>query len=137
MTTECECFHAPFPNPTVLVGHVTDAGRVEKFLEELYHPDRLQARCDISLTSTDVVIMAPCEPPEAIKRLLFDPVRKAGVAIRLQMCDLNTLSPPPQVWNGRVRYVFGSPLVAEDMRLAHAEVSTTRLCRISYYYYTD
>ena len=36
---------------------------------------------------------------------------------------LNSLSTYPQVWNGRVRYVFGSPLVAEDMRLVHAEVA--------------
>ena len=36
---------------------------------------------------------------------------------------LISLSIYPQVWNGRVRYVFGSPLVAEDMRLVHAEVA--------------
>lgn len=123
----------------LLVGHVADAAAVQSLLEEFYHPDRLQMRCDISLTSTDVVILAPCEPSEEIKRLLFDPVSACklqqavaahNMATLIKIlspcsftCALNSLSTYPQVWNGRVRYVFGSPLVAEDMRLVHAEVA--------------
>jgi hypothetical protein len=79
----------------LLIGSVLEVAEVEAFLEEFFHPDRMRLAQDISLPSTDLVIMAPHDPSEAMVSLLFVPF-----------------------WQGQVHYINGSALDDRDLKRA-------------------
>jgi hypothetical protein len=79
----------------LLIGSVLEVAEVEAFLEEFFHPDRMRLAQDISLPSTDLVIMAPHDPSEAMVSLLFVPF-----------------------WQGQVYYINGSALDDRDLKRA-------------------
>ena len=89
----------------MVIGSVLEVVDVEAFLEEFFHPDRMLESPDVSLSSTDVVIMAPQDPNEGMVNLLLMPF-----------------------WHGQVHYIHGSPL--EDRDLQRAGFSTADACFI-------
>jgi hypothetical protein len=66
----------------LLIGSVLEVAEVQAFLEEFFHPDRMRQTTDLSLPSTEVVIMAPCDPSEAMVNLLFVPFWQGQVRRR-------------------------------------------------------
>jgi len=87
----------------LLIGSVLEVSEVEAFLEEFFHPDRMRLAQDISLPSTELVIMAPHDPNEAMVALLFVPF-----------------------WQGQVYYINGSAL--DDRDLKRAGLRTADAC---------
>jgi len=89
----------------LLMGSVLEVAEVAALLEEFYHPDRMKVAKDVSLQSTEIVIMAPYDPSEALIALMAMPI-----------------------WQGQVFFVLGSPLSDRDLRRAGA--GTAEACFI-------
>ena len=99
-------YHAkPGYRNILIIGSVLEASEVEAFLEEFYHPDRMKNTKDATLQSTEIVIMSPVDPSEAMVALLFVPF-----------------------WQGQVHYINGSAL--EDKDLKRVGARTAEACFI-------